>query len=87
MAQSPSQNWEANRMVGRALDSRGQSEENTAQAVTGRPNDTPVREDESAPLGGNSTFASRAQARQPVRTKAVEDAENKAVKASKRRTK
>lgn len=87
MAESPSQNWEAHRMVGRAIDSRGQTEENTAQAVTGRPNDTPVREDEPAPLGGNSTFASRAKSRQPARTKAVQEAEDKAVKSSRRKSK
>lgn len=46
-----------------------------AQAVTGRPNDVPIREPEQAPLGGNSTLASRAAARKQVGRKQV-DAES-----------
>lgn len=87
MAHSPSQKWEGNRLAERAIDAHGETEENTAQAVTGRPNDTPVREDEPAPLGGNSTFASRARARKPADRKAVEEtsAENKAVRSSRKK--
>lgn len=53
------------------------------EAVTGRPNDIPIREPEDAPLGGNSTFASRAKARQQdsKQTKA-EDAEDKAISSA-----
>ena len=81
MAHSPSQKWEGNTLAERGLDSRGAKEENTAQAVTGRPNDTPIRDDEDAPLGGNSTFGSRSKERSP-RSKAVQEAENKAVKGT-----
>jgi hypothetical protein len=59
------------------------ADDNEARAVTGRPNDIPIREEEQAPLGGNSTFASRAAAR-GVKAKAVEkgEAEDKAVSRS-----
>lgn len=49
------------------------------QAVTGRSNDTPVREPEDAPLGGNSTFASRAAARSDKKAIQGDGTENKAV--------
>lgn len=52
-----------------------------AEAVTGRPNDIPIKEPEPAPLGGNSTFADRAKARQKQDVKQVDadEAEDKAV--------
>lgn len=84
MAHSPSQEWDGGRLTKRALDTRGETEENTAQAVTGRPNDLAVEERE--PALPNSTFAERARARRAA-TKAVEEkaAENKAVKSSRRK--
>lgn len=60
-----------------------------AQAVTGRPNDTPIRDPEPAPLGGNSTLASRARTRQKdEKTKQVDesDAEDKAVTSAATKT-
>lgn len=53
--------------------------EDEAVAVTGRPNDIPVREAEDAPLGGNSTFASRAKARSGAKAVRSGDTEDKAV--------
>ncbi len=56
------------------------ADDTEVRAVTGRPNDTPVREPEPAPLGGNTTFADRARGR-GARGKAVKAAvvEDKAV--------
>lgn len=48
-----------------------------AEAVTGRANDTPVDEPAPAPLGGNSTFAERAAARNKQQTQAESKAEEK----------
>lgn len=58
-----------------------------ARAVTGRPNDIPVRDPEPAPLGGNTTFADRAKARGKGR-KAVDsaDVEDKSVGSSERKS-
>lgn len=58
------------------------------KAVTGRPNDTPVRDPEPAPLGGNTTFADRAKAR-GVKAKAVEKSavEDKSLSGSRARRK
>lgn len=55
-----------------------------AQAVTGRPNDIPIRDPEPAPLGGNSTLTSRAKARQSADRKkvAADDAEDKSVQSA-----
>lgn len=82
MATSPSQKWKDGRLVERALDSRGEPEENTAEAVTGSP---------TKQAQPNSTFSSRRAARIPVKddevAKAVEgkQAENKAVGSSERK--
>jgi hypothetical protein len=64
------------------------ADDTEAKAVTGRPNDIPVRDPEPAPLGGNSRFADRAKAR-GVKAKAVEgdDAENKAVSGARTKRK
>lgn len=88
MAYSPSQTWKDGVLTERAQDSRGATEKNTAVAVTGRANDTPIRDDEDAPLGGNSTFGTRGKAAakaSKTTTKAVTDdaTENKAVGARK----
>lgn len=58
------------------------------KAVTGRPNDTPIRDPEPAPLGGNTTFADRAKAR-GAKAKAVKvaDVEDKAVGSGRASTK
>lgn len=87
MVNSPSQKWEDGKLVERAQDARGATEENTAQAVTGRTNDTPVRSPEEAPLGGNSTFGSRGKAGAKG-AKAVDsgDAEDKSVGRSERKS-
>ncbi len=57
------------------------------RAVTGRPNDIPVRDPEQAPLGGNTTFSARAKSR-GVKAKAVapDDVEDKAVGTSERKS-
>lgn len=77
MANRPSQKWDGGKLVERAKDARGATEENEAAPVTGRPNDTPVRDPEPAPLGGNTTFAERAKVRgvggKQVNSDAVED--------------
>lgn len=59
-----------------------------ARAVTGRPNDIPVRDPEPAPLGGNSTFAERAKSRTGKGAKAVAsgDVEDKSVGSSERKS-
>lgn len=59
-----------------------------ARAVTGRPNDIPVRDPEPAPLGGNSTFSERAKARSGRGAKAVDqgDVEDKSVGSSERKS-
>lgn len=66
------------------------ADDNEAVAITGRPNDTPIREPEDAPLGGNSNFASRAKARGAGR-KAVDsddvEVEDKSVGSSRTSTK
>lgn len=56
-------------------------DENEAVAVTGRPNDIPIRDPEPAPLGGNTTFSDRAKAakKATASTKQVDEGENKAV--------
>lgn len=79
MVNSPSQKWEDGKLVERAQDARGAVEENTAQAVTGRPPDA---------VPSNSNFASRAKARGAGR-KAVDpdDVEDKAVTSSRTATK
>lgn len=63
--------------------------EDEAVAVTGRPNDIPIRDAEPAPLGGNSTFAERAKAAKR-NTKAVtaeeDEAENKSVTSASKKT-
>jgi len=58
-----------------------------ARAVTGRPNDIPVRDPEPAPLGGNTTFADRARARGVTR-KVVEadEVEDKSIGSSDRKS-
>lgn len=57
------------------------------RAVTGRPNDTPVRDPEPAPLGGNTTFAQRAKAR-GVTAKQVDpaDVEDKSIGSAERKS-
>lgn len=56
-----------------------------AEAVTGRPNDIPIEEPQSAPLGGNSSFADRAKANK-VQAKQVSAAENKSVDSAESKT-
>jgi hypothetical protein len=59
-------------------DDKNQADE--AEAVTGRPNDIPIQEPQDAPLGGNSTLASRAAANKADAKKVDADSgENKAV--------
>lgn len=66
------------------------TDENEAVAVTGRPNDIPIRDAEPAPLGGNSTFADRAKANaaeaKKAQTKQVAAAENKSVDSAESKT-
>ncbi len=80
MANSPSQKWEDGKLVERAQDSRGATEESTAEAVTGSP---------TKPASPNSTFTSRREARLGRGKKAVDSdaVEDKSVSGARARRK
>lgn len=63
------------------------ADDNEAVAVTGRPNDTPIRDPEPAPLGGNTTFAQRAEARGGSKVVKSDEVEDKSVRSSRTSTK